>query len=116
MLKGLVWVAEHQHLLERLTGWTVTPKEATDDRLGMVTGVLGSDQEQMVKYQVEQGADVVQAYELPTDVARYDTTSLNVYHAPNGSAADGVLAFGHSKDRRPDLLQYKPGLGTIEAV
>lgn len=108
------WVAEHQHLLERLTGWTLTPKAATDDRLGILTEVLGSDPERSVSYQAEQGADLVQAYELPTAVARYDTTSLNVYHAPTESAADGILTFGHSKDRRPDLLQFKQGLGTLD--
>lgn len=26
----------------------------------------------------------------------------------------GVLAFGHSKDKRPDLLQFKQGLGTLD--
>ena len=29
------WVTEHQYLLVQLTGWTVTPKDATDDRLGL---------------------------------------------------------------------------------
>jgi transposase len=47
-------------------------------------------------------------------VARYDTTSFNVYHAPEGTAPGGLLAFGHSKDQRPDLRQFKPGLGTLD--
>jgi len=25
-----------------------------------------------------------------------------------------LLAFGHSKDKRPDLLQFKQGLGTLD--
>lgn len=114
-LSGMeAWVAKHQHLLEQLTGWTLTPKDATDDRLGILTQVLGSDPEQQVAYQVEQGKGLIQAYELPTEVARYDTTSFNVYHASDELEADGILAFGHSKDRRPDLLQFKQGLGTLD--
>ena len=114
-LSGMeAWVAKRQHLLEQLTGWTLTPKDATDDRLGILTQVLGSDPEQQVAYQVEQGKDLIQAYELPTEVARYDATSFNVYHASDGLEADGILGFGHSKDRRPDLLQFKQGLGTLD--
>ncbi|MBK8751171.1 MAG: DUF4277 domain-containing protein [Candidatus Competibacteraceae bacterium] len=114
-LSGMeVWVAKRQHLLEQLTGWTLTPKDATDDRLGILTQVLGSDPEQQVAYQVEQGKYLIQAYELPTEVARYDTTSFNVYHASDELEGDGILVFGHSKDRRPDLLQFKQGLGTLD--
>jgi transposase len=57
---------------------------------------------------------LIRAYELPTEVARYDTTSFNVYHAPEGTETGGLLAFGHSKDQRPDLLQFKQGLGTLD--
>lgn len=114
-LSGMeAWVAQHQHLLEQLTGWTVTPKEATDDRLGILVQVLGSDLERLIQYQIEQGAAIVQAHALPTEVARFDLTSFNVHHAPDKSADDGILAFGHSKDRRPDLLQFKQSLGTID--
>jgi transposase len=65
---------------------------------------------------MEQGASIVQAYALPTAVGRFDLTSFNVYHAVNESANDGVLAFGHSKDRRPDLLQFKQSLGTLDPL
>jgi transposase len=49
-------------------------------------------------------------------VVRYDTSTFSVYHAPGdeGRAAQGLLALGHSKDRRPDLLQFKQGLGTLD--
>ena len=57
---------------------------------------------------------MIRAYELPTEVARYDTTSFNVYHAPEEAETKGLLAFGHSKDKRPDLLQFKQGLGTLD--
>jgi transposase len=58
----------------------------------------------------------VHAYALPTDVARYDTTSFNVYHAPPepGQPPRDLLRFGYSKDQRPDLLQFKQTLGTLD--
>ena len=102
-LSGMeAWVAQHQYLLAQLTGWTVTPKEATDDRLGILIEVLGSDLEQMIQYQIEQGAGMIHAYALPTEVERFDLTSVNVYHAPENVAAGGILEFGHSKNQRPD--------------
>jgi len=34
-LSGMeAWVTQHQYLLAQLTGWPLTPKDATDDRLG----------------------------------------------------------------------------------
>jgi transposase len=108
------WIAQHQHLLEQLTGWTITPKEATDDRLGLLIEVLGSDLEHMIRYQIEQGAGMIQAYALPTEVARFDLTAVNVYHAPEKVAEGGILEFGHSKNQRPDLLQFKQSLGTLD--
>jgi transposase len=114
-LSGMeAWVTQHQHVLEQLTGWTLTPKDATDDRLGLLIEAFGTDLDRLIQYQIEQGASIVQAYALPTAVGRFDLTSFNVYHAVNESANDGVLAFGHSKDRRPDLLQFKQSLGTLD--
>lgn len=114
-LSGMeAWVAQHQYLLTQLTGWTLTPKDATDDRLGLLIAAFGTDLDRLIQYQIEHGASIVQAYELPTAVGRVDFTSVNVYHAVNESGPDGVLAFGHSKDRRPDLLQFKQSLGTLD--
>lgn len=60
------------------------------------------------------GQHLIQAYALPKDVARYDTTSYSVHHDPSAQGPDGLLRFGHSKDHRPDLLQFKQGLGTLD--
>ena len=114
-LSGMeAWVTQHQYLLAQLTGWAVTPKDATDDRLGLFIEAFGADLERLLQYQMEQGASIVQAYALPTAVGRFDLTSFNVYHAVDHSTQEGVLAFGHSKDRRPDLLQFKQSLGTLD--
>lgn len=110
------WVNDHQAVLQLSTGWTIGAKEATDDRLGDLLSVIGGVEERGVRLQQELGRHLIQAYALPTQVGRYDTTTFSVEHAPNeqGLAAGGLLRFGHSKDRRPDLVQFKQGLGTLD--
>jgi transposase len=62
------------------------------------------------------GQHLIQAYALPTNVVRFDTTTFNVHHAQSeeGREGGGLLTFGHSKDHLPDLLQFKQGLGTLD--
>lgn len=109
------WGREHQHTLALSTGWQIGAKDLTDDRLGRLLEVLGEDEERSAAYQQQQSQHLIRAYALPTEVVRYDTTSFNVHHAPTEERAKaGLLAFGHSKDRRPDLLQFKQGLGTLD--
>ena len=96
------WLGSHQRLLEQLTGWSLERTEVTDDRLGILLSELGGDEERIAVYQAEQGRHLIRAYELPTDVARYDTSSFSGYHAPEGAEPGGLLAVGHSKDQRPD--------------
>jgi transposase len=106
------WVVLHQQVLQAVTGWEIRDKEGTDDRIGHLLGELGVDEAKRLSYQRLAGSHLIQAYELPTEVARYDTTSVNVHH---GSAPEeGILSFGYSKDHRPDLLQFKQGLGTLD--
>ncbi len=106
------WVGNHQAVIERVTGWELTKKDATDDRLGIMLEILGADESNRIAFQQSMGQHLIHAYALPTDVARYDTTSFSVHHGPSG--ADELLRFGHSKDHRPDLLQFKQGLGTLD--
>jgi len=110
------WVQKHRLVLEEATRWTIGLKDATDDRLGTLLGVLGEDAGRGLTLQRELGHHLIQAYALPTKLARFDTTTFNVYHAPSekGTAGGGLLTFGHSKDHRPDLLQFKQGLGTLD--
>jgi transposase len=107
------WVAEHVKVLEVVTGRSVHLKDATDDRLGRMMRILGSNEDQSTEFQQKMGQNLIQAYSLPTDIARYDTTSFNVYHASD-EYNDALLRFGHSKNHRPDLLQFKQGLGTLD--
>lgn len=110
------WLVKHRTVLEKATGWTIGLKEATDDRLGIVLETLGEDEEHGLRFQRHLGQHLIHAYALPTEVARYDTSTFSVHHAPApaNQPEQGLLRFGHSKDRRPDLLQFKQGLGTLD--
>jgi transposase len=110
------WVGQHQIVLQQTTHWPIRVEDATDDRLGDLLSVLGEDEERSARLQRELGQHLIQAYSLPTDIARYDTTTFSVHHAPDahGQAGGGLLTFGHSKDHRPDLVQFKQGLGTLD--
>lgn len=110
------WVEQHQGVLRHSTGWEIQVKDTTDDRLGDLLYVLGEDEDRSILLQRQLGQHLIQAYALLTHVGRYDTTSFTVHHAPDeeGQAARGLLRRGHSKDHRPDLLQFKQGLGTLD--
>jgi len=107
------WVVKHKTVLETVTGWTIGDKDATDDRLGTLVEALGEDDRKIREFQLKNGQNIIQAFELKTKIARYDTSTFSVHHQPE-SSNKGILKNGHSKDRRPDLLQFKQGLGTLD--
>lgn len=107
------WVTEHTTVLEIVTGWKINPKDATDDRLGIMIGIVGKDEDKKVLFQQQNGQHLIHAYNLPTEIGRYDTSSFNVHHSSENKG-NGLLSFGYSKDHRPDLLQFKQGLGTLD--
>ncbi len=76
----------------------------------------GKDASQITAVQQAVGRHIVRVYALPTDVARVDTTSFNVTHAPTdgGQSGRALLPFGHSKDQRPDRLQCKQPLAPLD--
>jgi len=107
------WLDKHKAVIEQVTGWKAGDKDAADDRLGRMIEVFGEDDDKSAEFQLQSGRHMINAYELPTEIVRYDTTSFNVHHQSNNSD-DGLLQSGHSKNYRPDLLQFKQGLGTLD--
>ncbi len=107
------WQNLHKTVIELTTGWKINHKDATDDRLGKMMSAFGKDTDKSRQFQLESSKGIISAYELPTDVGRYDTTSFNVFHKAD-DPQKGVLKFGHSKNHRPDLLQFKQGLGVLD--
>ena len=108
------WVKAHKQVLELATGWKIEEKDTSDDRLARVVEELGKQEEACQKIEEKLGQHLIRAYELPTEVARTDTSSFNVNHQQIESESESILRYGHSKDKRPDLLQYRQLLGTID--
>ena len=113
------WVRDHRQTLEQATGWRIGDKEATDDRLEDLLSAIGAGgpvEMSLPSEHIEEqvGRHVIQAYALPTELARIDTTSLSVYHSAGKEGDASLMQFGHSKDHRPDLRQFISALGTLD--
>jgi transposase len=110
------WVLEHQRSLERITGWSIGEKEGTDDRCGDLLRRLGL-KERLMEMEMSLSQHLVKAYELPTEKARSDTTSFSVYHQISEEEKEtSIIQFGYSKDKRPDLRQYRQILATLDPL
>ena len=108
------WVKEHLKILELATGWSIGGKDTSDDRLARMVEELGKQEEARNQIEINLGKHLVRAYELPTEVARADTSSFSVNHQQSETPEESLLRYGHSKDKRPDLLQYRQLLGTLD--
>lgn len=107
------WVGEHLETLRHVVGEEVTEKDFTDDRILSVLGQLGEEEARRWEpLERKLGVHLVQAFGLPCETARADTSSFVLYHGEDGALA----RFGHSKDRRPDLRQFKVLLGTLDPL
>lgn len=109
------WVKAHQQILELSTGWSIGEKDTSDDRLARVVEELGQQSEARQEIEIKLGRHLIRAYELPTEVARTDTSSFSVNHQQPESS-ENLLRYGHSKDKRPDLLQYRQLLATLDPM
>lgn len=112
------WVKEHHRTLEGCSGWTIAEHDASDDRLAIVLERLGQHPEAQIQIENDLGHHLIDAYDLPTEVGRVDTSSFSVYHQPGTeeTEATSVLQYGHSKDHRPDLRQYRYELSTLDPL
>ena len=109
------WVEKHRQTLEMATGWNIGVKDATDDRLADLLSIIGSSSQERENIALRLGQKTIRAYELPTEQARSDTTSFSVYHQVE-TETENLLKFGYSKDRRPDLVQYRQMLATLDPM
>lgn len=108
------WVKSHHRSLELVTGWVIGEKDVTDDRLARVVEELGKQEAACGQIEVKLGQHLIRAYELPTEVARADTSSFSVHHQQDETLEESLLRYGYSKDKRPDLLQYRQLLATLD--
>jgi transposase len=104
------WVLKRRECLSQALGCPIRDTDFTDDRLESLLDALGNDDvEEQVE--VQMGQHLIRAYALPTDTGRVDTTTVSVYHRPQGKS---LLTFGQSKDHRPGLRQFKEVLSTLD--
>ena len=109
------WARQHCASLSQALGKPVREQDCTDDRLALLLSHLGDETTRPgEQIELKLGRHLLRAYDLPTETARIDMTSVSVYHQPKDD--EGLLRFGHSKDRRPDLRQFKLVLGTLDPV
>jgi len=104
------WVAKHQRILAQALGCSIRDTDFTDERLEDLLDALG-EAEVGEEMEAQLGQHLIRAYELPTDTARIDTTTVSVYHQCDTGA---LLDYGQSKDHRPDLRQFKEVLSTLD--
>ena len=107
------WVEAHRQILELSTGWSIGEKDASDDRLARLVEELGLQSQARQEIEIKLGRHVIRAYELPTEIVRTDTSSFSVNHQKQESS-ENLLRYGYSKDKRPDLLQYRQLLATLD--
>lgn len=106
------WVTKHEHALTQALGCPIRDTDFTDERLEDLLDAVGRD-EVGEALEEQLGQHLIRAYALPTDTARIDTTTVSVYHQPDQT---NLLDYGHSKDHRPDLRQFKEVLSTLDPV
>lgn len=106
------WVIRHLETLRQVIAAELTAQEFNDDRLGAVLRYL-SDDASWAAIERELGKRLIRVYRLPQECVRLDSTTVSVYHNPEGTA---LIRYGHSKDQRPDLAQLKVMLGTLDPM
>jgi transposase len=109
------WAAKHLTSLSQALGKPVRAQDCTDERLAVVLSKVGAEQTRPgAAIEAALGQPLIRAYALPAETARIDLTTVSVHHQPQGE--EGLMRFGHSKDHRPDLRQFKVLLGTLDPV
>ena len=107
------WVAARATTFNTLLDLTLRPTDCTDDRLALVLTQLG-DPAIQAALDATMSQQWVRLYHLPTATVRFDSTAVSVYHDP--AATDTLLHYGHSKDHRPDLRQFKAMLSSLDGL
>ena len=96
------WAQTHQHTLETLLGQSLRSVEFSDDRLSILLRRFHDADWNAVETDLWQAT--FEVYEVPINCVRLDSTTSYGYHTIE---PEGIMQYGHSKDHRPDLPQFK---------
>src|ERR1700680_1758007 len=97
------WASRHLTCLQACLGQEVRRLDFTDDRLAAVLDYLSAD-EPWQAFERDLGQHLIRVYDLHPSRVRVDSTTISGYVHPR---PDGLFQFGHSKDHRPDLPQWR---------
>src|SRR6516225_1616290 len=91
------------HCLQAVTGLTIREVDRTDDRLTLLL-TRSSHTETRDRIEADLWKGTCEVSSLPLERIRLDSTTSYGFHTPSDG---GLMQFGHSKDHRPDLTQFK---------
>lgn len=106
------WVMARSVCLQAALGVTFVETDFTDDRLAQVLDYLHREAA-WTTFEEKLNARLLRVYDLATDTIRLDSTSAKSFGVVT---PEGLLQFGHSKDHRPDLPQFKLQLSTLDPL
>ena len=90
--------------IELLLGEAVSVDQFTDHNIGRGLDKIFETGTQKIFGQLSQNA--VNGFQIKPTGAHYDTTSVSVYGDYDMTDEPFEIAYGHSKDKRPDLKQF----------
>lgn len=106
------WAEGRLGCLQKLLPGQVNVKDFTDDRLADCLGKLAQDETwEAIERHLSQRQ--IRVYGLADAPVRLDSTTVSVHHDAD---EQGLFGFGHSKDHRPDLAQFKLMLATLDPL
>ena len=105
------YIKEMQHTLKEVTGQAVSAADFTTDRLAHVLKYL-SQASNWEGIEQELSERSIEVYDLPTDLARCDATTVSGYHE---GGEGSLFQFGHSKED-PHLRQIKLMVGSLDPL
>jgi transposase len=105
------YIAGMRETLSKLTGQEIEVLDFDDDRLSHLLAHL-SDHNIWESVENELNERTIEVFELPTEVARCDPTTVSGFHEVS---EDGLMQFGHSKDD-PSLPQIKLSAASLDPL
>lgn len=112
MIEVEPWAAGQMEMLSSLSPKPVHEKDFADDRLADILRALSRDQT-WEEVETNLGQRLIRVYNLNRDPIRVDSTTVAVYHDADETT---LFRYGHSKDHRPDLAQFKMMLAVLDPL
>jgi len=106
------WAATRQQSLSTSLGTAVEALDFSDDRLAAALDYLSEDGAWQ-EFERHLNQHTLRVYDLRPERVRLDATTAKYY---GRLTAEGLFQFGHSKDHRPDLPQFKVNLSVLDPL